>query len=87
MKSPSRTNGSQVGADFGYLVLSRTPVETAGPWCACLLLTAYLVCTTLQWRIQGGVGAAAPYLLRFFSQKRRFFLVKGIYFVLRICDK
>lgn len=74
MKSPSRTNGSQVGADLGYLVLSRTPVETAGPWCACLLLTAYLVCTTLQWRIQGGVGAAAPICSDFFLKKDAFSL-------------
>jgi len=37
-----------------------------------------------QWRIQGGGGG--PYWLIFLS-KAAFFCVKGIYFVVRICDK
>jgi len=37
---------------------------------------------------QGGLGAAAPPpLAHVFFSKSRFFRVKGIYFVVRICDK
>jgi len=39
-----------------------------------------------QWRIQG-VGAAAPPYWFIFLSKSRFLRVKGIYFVVHICDK
>ena len=41
-----------------------------------------------QWRIQGGGGVAAPAIgSEVFFQKAAFFRVKGIQFVVCICDK
>jgi len=47
-----------------------------------------VLCASADSKVGGAVGAAATLLPRiFFSQKAAFFRVKGIYFVVRICDK